>query len=101
TRSMVLQSIAISPRTTTSAAPCCGYPRVDRLRGSGWGAPRARWPDTGRVVVLRRGHRDLPGSCRRTGDATTLRPQSTQEGIGSPDRLAVCSPSCIGLVHLL
>src|SRR5262245_66275973 len=167
TRSMVLQSIAISPRTTTSAAPCCGYPRIDRLRGSGWGAPRACWPDTGRpplrrwclrsvsrasshgrlggspsaldlfwlsagdilqgfcvgcgarwwvfprclvywpgglyhrVVVLRRGHRDLPGSCRRTGDATTVRPQSTQEGIGSPLRLAVCSPSCTGSDHLL
>src|SRR5262245_15536428 len=53
TRSMVLQSIAISPRTTTSAAPCCGYPRIDRLRASGWGAPRARWPDTGRPPLRR------------------------------------------------
>ena len=31
TKLMVLQSIAISPRTTTSAAPCSGCPRVDRL----------------------------------------------------------------------
>ena len=30
TKSTVLQSIAISARTTTSAAPCCGCPRVDR-----------------------------------------------------------------------
>ena len=37
----VLQSIAISPRTKTSAAPFCGYPRVDRLTThKHWGSGR-------------------------------------------------------------
>jgi len=53
TRSTLLQSIAISPRTTTSAVPCCGCPRVDRLT-------REFLPD-------RRGQSAI-GQLRRLGD---------------------------------